>query len=260
MKSSTPTEDEPGTSTTPAAGGILRHHKSILRSFRFAWEGLLFCFNTQRHMRIHFAIMFLFLLAAASLRVSALELLMMVTAMALVLITEMINTAIEATVDLTAEGYDPRAKVAKDVAAGAVLLAALYSVIVGITVLARNQRLAEIVMGLPSRPEAQHLGIVQLVVIGLLLLGIIITWAKQRSGRGTLWRGGIISGHTAFGFLIATTIALATRDLGVTALGLGLALLVAQSRLQARIHSPAEVLIGGALGIATAFILFMWPA
>lgn len=257
MRFSSPTEKRP---TPPAPPVVLRDNKSILRSFHFAWEGLVFCFNTQRHMRIHFAIMFLFLVAAAGLRVSALELLLMVTAMALVLITEMINTAVESTVDLAAEGYDPRAKVAKDVAAGAVLLAALYSVIVGITVLARNPRLAEIVMSMPPRLEAPHMGIIQIVVIGLLLLSIIITWAKRSSGRGTLWRGGVISGHTAFGFLISTTIAIATRDLAVTALGLGLTLLVAQSRIQARIHSPKEVIIGGLMGIVTAFVLFMWPA
>ena len=194
------------------------------------------------------------------LRVTQSELLHLLMAMVLVLIAEMVNTAIEYTIDLYTTGYDPRAKVAKDVAAGAVLLAALYSVIVAIIIFANNTRLIEIIEGLPSRQQAPSVGVVQLVVLGLLFLSIVITWVKKATHRGTLWRGGMISGHTAFGFLIATSIAIVTRDLAVTALSLSLALLVSQSRIQARIHSPGEVLIGGIMGIIVAFVLFMWPA
>ena len=101
--------------------------------------------------------------------------------------------------------------------------------------------------------------VVAIAVIALLL-SILITYVKKATRRGTLWRGGLISGHTAFGFLIATAIGIVTRDLAVTALALALALLVSQSRIQARIHSPSEVLLGGILGIIVAFILFMWPS
>jgi diacylglycerol kinase (ATP) len=239
---------------------VTREKKSVLRSFNFAWEGLAFCFSTQRHMRVHFAIMALVLLAAWGLRVAKAELLHLLLAMVLVLITEMVNTAVEYAIDLTTDGYDPRAKVAKDVAAGAVLLAAVYSVTVGVLVFATNERLAEIVEHVPARREWPAMNVIQLVVLGLLFLSILITYVKKATRRGTLWRGGMISGHTAFGFLIATAIAIVTRSLAVTALALALALLVSQSRIQARIHSPAEVLIGGILGIVVAFILFMWPS
>lgn len=238
---------------------VMKNRKSVLRSFTFAWEGLAFCFSTQRHMRVHFAIMALVLLGAWGLRVTQAELLQLLTAMAVVLIAEMVNTAMEYAIDLSTDGYDPRAKVAKDVAAGAVLLAAIYSVAVAVLVFTGNPRLGEIMRRVPAQPEWPVVSLVQLVVIGLLLLGIFITYVKRATRRGTLWRGGMISGHTAFGFLIATAIAIVTHDLGVTALALALALLVSQSRIQARIHSPVEVLIGGILGIVVAFVLFMWP-
>jgi diacylglycerol kinase (ATP) len=237
----------------------LRQQKTVLRSFEYAWEGLTFCFATQRHMRVHFAIMTLTLLAAWGLRVPLNQLLQILCAMAMVLIAEMINTAIENTIDLITNSYDTRAKIAKDVAAGAVMLAAAYSVVVAVLVFSTNDRLHAVLQGLPADFSTPHLGLVQIVVIGLMLLGVVITWVKKVSGRGTLWRGGMISGHSAFGFLIATSIAIVTRDLGVTALTLALAMLVAQSRIQARIHSPLEVLIGGLMGIALAFVLFMWP-
>ncbi len=59
--------------------------------------------------------------------------------------------------------------------------------------------------------------------------------------------------------MVATSIAIVTRDAAVTALGLALAILVSQSRIQARIHSPLEVVIGGIMGTLVAFVLFMWP-
>lgn len=245
----------------PQSGpAVVRDRKSVLRSFNFAWEGLAFCFATQRHMRIHFAIMALVLVGAWGLKATQAELMHLLLAMVLVLISEMINTAIEYTIDLYTTGYDPRAKVAKDVAAGAVLLAALYSMVVAVFVFANNPRLQEVLLHVPARAQVTPPGLLQLVILGILFLSILITFVKKRTRRGTLWRGGMISGHTAFGFLIATAIAIVTRDLAVAALALSLALLVSQSRIQARIHSPMEVLIGGVLGIITAFILFLWPA
>lgn len=255
MRSSARTEPP----ESPLGSGPVRERKSVLRSFSFAWEGLAFCFATQKHMRVHFAIMFLVLIAAWGLRVDLRELLHLILAMALVLITEMVNTSIEHTIDLSTDRFDVRAKMAKDVAAGAVLLAAVYSVVVGLLIFATNDRLAQVIQGLPPDFATPQVGVVQIVVLGLMFLGIVITWVKKATRRGTLWRGGMISGHAAFGFLIATTIAIVTRDLSITSLALALALLVAQSRIQARIHTPIEVLVGGVMGTILAFVLFMWP-
>lgn len=218
----------------------------------------MFCFTTQRHMQVHFAIMALTLLAAWGLDVTQTELIQLLTAMIFVLIAEMANTAIEYTVDIATESYDPRAKVAKDVAAGMVLLAAAYSLVIAGLVFAGNQRLAELLRDAPP-PAEPNLGPVQVVVIGAMVLGIVISYLKKRTRRGTFWRGGIVSGHTALGFMVATSIAIVTRDAAVTALGLALAILVSQSRIQARIHSPLEVVIGGIMGTLVAFVLFMWP-
>ena len=137
-------------------------------------------------------------------------------------------------------------------------IAAIYSVTVGTIVFASNPRLTQILTHAPPAKPIPEVGVVQLVVLGLLFLSILITWVKKATRRGSLWRGGMISGHTAFGFLLATAIAIATHSLAVTALALALALLVSQSRIQARIHSPTEVLVGGILGILVGIILFLW--
>jgi len=82
-----------------------------------------FCFDTQRHMRVHFTLVALVLLAAWTLGIDGTPFLHLLAAAAVVLVAEMINTALEAATELIVEGYDVRVKVVKDVAAGAVLIA-----------------------------------------------------------------------------------------------------------------------------------------
>lgn len=242
---------------SPKGAQSPRASKSVLRSFRFAWEGLFFVFNTQRHMRAHFLIMFLVLVAAWGLEVTPYELLHLLSAFALVLVTEMINTAIEQTVDLAISTYDPRAKVAKDVAAGAVMVATAYAVAVAAIGIATSETFWNVVRRLPEGPPKPHFGALQAVLVAAILLAVLITWLKRKTGRGSFWQGGVVSGHTALGFLVATSIVIVTRDAAVACLALAMALLVAQSRVQARIHSPMEVFIGGALGIVVGVVIFV---
>lgn len=234
--------------------------KSVADSFRCAWEGVMFVLASERHMRAHFTIMGLVLLAAWGLSVSASNLLHLLFAAALVLITEMVNTAIEATLDLLIDAYNPKAKVVKDVAAGAVLIAALYAVGVAALIFLSNERLLAIFGRLPTIPPRPHVGSVQLLIISILIVALIIGGLKKATGRGRLLRGGVISGHTALGFLVASSIIMLTDSLAVAALGVALALLVAQSRVQAQIHSTTEVLVGALIGTAVGVVVFLWPA
>lgn len=237
---------------------VRKPEKSVTRSFAHAMEGVMFVLRTQKHMQIHCVIILLVLLAALGLGVSPSEMLMLMLAMALVLVTEMFNTSIESSIDIFVKTYSPQAKAAKDVAAGAVLIAAFYSVIVGVTVFVTNDKLIGVVSRLPEFPTRPHLGAIQVVGLGLVLIGILVAGIKRRTGRGTILRGGIVSGHSAVGFFLGTCIFLFTRNLAVTSLAGAMALLVAQSRVQADIHSTREVVWGGFLGVFTAFLLY-WP-
>jgi diacylglycerol kinase (ATP) len=221
-------------------------------------EGVMFVLRTQRHMQIHVVIILLVLFAAFGLGVTPQEMLMLMLAMALVLVTEMFNTAIESAIDIVVKTYHPQAKAAKDVAAGAVLIAAFYSVIVGVAVFVTNQKLIGVIRRLPEIPARPHLGVVQVAGLGLILVGILVAVVKRYSGRGTVLRGGIISGHSAVGFFLGTCVFLFSHSLSLTALAMAMALLIAQSRVQADIHSTREVVLGGALGVLVAFLLY-WP-
>lgn len=113
---------------------MTRRATSLAASFGFASAGLRLLFTTQRNARIQATAGMFTLALAAVLRVSRVEWAVLVMQIALVLALETINTALETLVDLVTDEYHPLAKRAKDLAAGAVWLAALASLAVGLVI------------------------------------------------------------------------------------------------------------------------------
>lgn len=109
--------------------------KNIFDSFKYALEGIGYTIKTQRNMRIHVSVGTLVFLAGLYLKVSRIELSILVIVSTMVVVAEMFNTAIESTIDLYSRQRHPLAKIAKDVAAAAVLVSAVSSAIVGLLVL-----------------------------------------------------------------------------------------------------------------------------
>lgn len=107
---------------------------TFLRSFVYAWRGVVYAVRTQRNMRVHLALAVLAIALGVALRISAVEFAMIFVAITGVLIAEMINTVAEACVDLATQTYHPLARVAKDVAAGAVLVASILAVVIALFV------------------------------------------------------------------------------------------------------------------------------
>lgn len=105
---------------------------NLLTSFRYAWAGLSYAFHTQRNFRIHLIIGGSAILLSVFLHLKLVEIATIGLTIALVLALELLNTAIESVVDLTVKhNYHELAKIAKDCAAGAVLVGALVAVLVG---------------------------------------------------------------------------------------------------------------------------------
>lgn len=110
--------------------------KRFIHSFVDAFQGIFSALEREKKMRLHLISTTLALAAALYFHVEKLELLFVLTASALVLITEMINTALEAVVDLQTSEFHPLARLAKNVAAGAVLCAAFFALVVAYFVFA----------------------------------------------------------------------------------------------------------------------------
>lgn len=105
-------------------------------TFRVAWDGILYAFRTQRNMRVHAAASAAACLMGAGFGISVGEWLWLALAIALVLSAELMNTAVESAIDLSMPDPHPLAKIAKDTAAGAVFVTAVFAVIVGVVLFA----------------------------------------------------------------------------------------------------------------------------
>jgi diacylglycerol kinase (ATP) len=232
----------------------MRRPPSIIESFNYAIEGVVHVLRTQRNLRIHFAVAVVVLVLAAAVGVSKLELIVLLISIAFVLVAEMINTAIESAIDAATTSFDPMAKLAKDIAAGAVLIASVNAVAVAYLVFAGKaaDKTARVLDKLRNAPA-------EITVIALVLTVIIVIATKAWSGRGTPLRGGLPSGHAAIafaGWMAATYVVGDSHRFLVSALTFIMALLVAQTRVESGVHSALEVAYGGALGALVTLSVF----
>jgi len=226
--------------------------RTIGDSFNAAIEGIIYTIKTQRNMRLHFLCAILTILISIFLQLEKIELLVVCTAVTLVLICEMFNTAIEKIIDLITPDFHPLARIIKDVAAGCVLISAIFAVIVGYLVFSKYMISFELEQTLLRVQYSPW----HATFASLLLVIFLVLMGKSFSKKGTPLRGGMPSGHSAISFSIWTIIVLVTRNPLVTLLVFVVALLVAQSRVRQEIHSGWEVIVGGLLGVMSTLLCF----
>jgi diacylglycerol kinase (ATP) len=227
---------------------------TVLDSFNYAFEGIIHVLRTHRNMRIHFVVAVVVLVVALVVNVTKMELIALLISITFVLIAEMINTAIEGAIDVATTSFDPMAKLAKDVAAGAVLIAAVNAVAVGYLVFAgkaadRSSTILEKIRDAPA----------ELTIVALVVITIIVIGTKAWTGRGAPLRGGLPSGHAAIAFglwMAATYIVGANHRFLISTIAFIMAVLVAQTRVETGVHSTLEVFYGGLLGALTSLVLF----
>jgi diacylglycerol kinase (ATP) len=233
----------------------LKRPHSLLASFNYAIEGVIHVLRRERNMRVHFALATVVLVLAFTYDVTKVELMVLLISISFVLMAEMVNTAVEEMIDVATREYDPRAKIAKDVAAGAVLIASVSAATIGYLVFVDRIRnptyhLINEVRAIPTN----------LTIIALALTVIAVIAVKAVSGRGTPLRGGLPSGHAAVAFACWTAITFVLADFQhrvlISTLAFVMAFLVAQTRVESGIHSTFEVAIGGVLGTLVTLLLF----
>ena len=226
----------------------------LVGPFKVAFSGLVYTFRTQRHMRFHIYVVIIVLLLGTWLNLGLREVMVLLFTVTLVMVAEMFNSAIEATVDLVSPNYHPLAKFAKDIAAGAVLITTIIALVIGGLLILGENRWEEIKTNLST--ETVGLEVMPKLLLGgfLVFLGVVV--GKGLGKRGQVLKGVLVSGHSAFGFYLATTIMLVTNSFVVSALAIMLASIIAQSRWEAKIHSVFEVTLGAAVGVAVGALMF----
>ena len=108
--------------------------KKLINSFKYAFEGIASSFKSERNMKIHVIIMIIVIIWGIIFKISAIEWIVCTILFALVISAELFNTALETIVDMVMPEINEKAKLAKDISAGAVLILAIASAIAGIII------------------------------------------------------------------------------------------------------------------------------
>ena len=202
-------------------------------------------------MKIHIISAMAVLIACFFFDISKAEFLALAITITMVITAELVNTAVEAVVDLNTNYYHPLAKVAKNTAAGAVLVTAINALLVGYIVF--WDKLSNFSYGVIHKIKHSE---PYMIFIALVIVVLTVVIVKAVFGEGTPLKGGMPSGHSALAFSISTAIALITEKSICIILAYLMAFITAQSRVDSEVHSVFEVVVGGILGVLLTLLIF----
>jgi diacylglycerol kinase (ATP) len=226
-------------------------NKNLLESFNNAANGIIYVIKNERNLKIHLIAAIGVLVTSLFFKLSRLEFMILLFSITLVIVCELFNSAIEIIVDIIVHVYHPKAKAVKDIAAGAVLISAFFSLVVAYFIFF-DRIGSELEIGLRRIEKSK----IHVTIIALIVTMLIVLIIKALFKKGTPFYGGMPSGHAAISASLTTAIALLTQDIKIVILSIFLALLVMQSRLEAKIHTVLEILAGGLLGCIITLLLF----
>lgn len=221
-----------------------------LRSFRYAYDGFLYALSTQKNMKFHFFAAFVALLLALLLELDKIEILFILLAVSLIIVTELINTALEKAVDLAMPDRHPVAKIAKDVAAASVLAASVFAVIVGFVVF--FEPFDRWLSGVRGQHMTMNISSIWVIAI-LVLLSMMVLHVRFSLRRKRL-RPSLIS---ALSFSVASMIAAHSETLTIL-LAYSLSGLTALLLFEQTKRSLISICLGAIAGSVVTFgILFV---
>ena len=235
-----------------------KDHKMKNEGFLDAWKnainGIIYATTTQGNIKRQLIIAVLVVIISLFFDLSKAEFLIFMFTIVLIIFAEMVNTAIETVVDLYTDLYHPKAKIAKDVAAGGVVITAINAVIVAYFLCfdkISNIGL-EFIRNIASSPVHLAFASVIITIIGILALIAIATTNKHK----ILNKRFIPSGHAALGFAANTIIWLTTDNVVIITLSLVLSILLAESRIESNKHKLSEVVFSSCVGIMLVLIIY----
>lgn len=223
-------------------------------AWKNAFNGIIYATTTQGNIKKQLIIAVIVVIASLFFNLSKAEFLCFLFTIVLILFAEMVNTAIETVVDLYVDVYHPKAKIAKDVAAGGVVITAINAIIVAYFLF--FDKISDIglnfISNITSSPKHLAFSVIVIVIIAVLAL---IAYAKTNKHKG-LNAKFIPSGHTTIAFAANTIIWLMTDNIVILILSLVMAILIAESRAAAKEHKLSEIIFSGCLGTIMTLILY----
>ena len=235
---------------------------NFLDAWKNAINGIIYATTTQRNIKVQLLIAVLVVIVSLFFDLSRAEFLCFLFTIILILFAEMCNTAIETVVDLYVDVYHPKAKIAKDVAAGGVVITAINALIVAYFLF--FDKISDIglnfIKNIVTSPIHLAFAAIVIVVIAILVL-IAIATANKHKG---LNRKFMPSGFTTLAFAANTIIWLMMDTITnneavsivILTLSLVLSILVAASRIEAKAHKVSEVIFSACVGIIIILIIY----
>jgi len=227
---------------------------SFIDAWVNAFNGIIYATTTQGNIRKQLLIAVVVMLVSLLFNLTRAEFLCLMFTVILIILAEMFNTAIETVVDLYTDLYHPKAKIAKDVAAGGVVITAVNAIIVAYFLF--FDKISDIglnfIRNLANSP-------VHMAFIGIFLIIILIVTLKAASttNKHKLLKNGFSpSGQAAMAFGATTIIWLSTTNVVVLTLSFVMAILVCVTRIESKKKTLGEIVLGAITGIAVIALLY----
>lgn len=223
-----------------------------------AVNGIIYAATTQRNIKIQLVLAVIVMILCLFYGLETAEFLCLVFAVFFVIFAEMLNTAIETVVDLFVDVYHPKAKIAKDVAAGAVVLAACNALVVGYFIFFKSENLKAISDSIFNNmvKSPLHLAFVAIMLVIIGVIAIKASCAKRKERGQTIKEGFVPSGQSAIAFAALTAIWLNSKDIVTFSLALVLSILIAGNRMYNNARTKAEIVFGACMGVLIVLLIY----
>lgn len=228
------------------------HNKNFFESWKNAINGIIYGTTTQSNVKKQLLIIALVMIASLFFDLSKVEFMCLIFACVLIIFAEMVNTAIETVVDLYTDIYHPKAKIAKDVAAGAVVITALNAVVIAYFIFfdkigMQGTSILKTVIHSPAY--------LAFVAIALVIIVTVALKAAKIHGRN-LKKQLIVSGQSMVAFSAVTAIWINTENIIVVALAMIMAGIISINRVESKQRSVFEVVLGAIIGVLITVLVY----
>ena len=230
------------------------HNGNFLEACQNAVNGIIYATTTQSNIRKQLVIAVIVMILSLFFDLSRAEFLCLVFSVVLIIFAEMINTAIETIVDLCTETFHPKAKIAKDVGAGAVVITALNAIILAYFLFFEKigQAGTSILKTVIHSPV--HLTFVAIV---LTIIAIVALKAARTTEKNKWVKTSFIpSGQAAIAFAVLTAIWLNTDNIIILTLSMVLSIMIAENRIEGKFRSLSEILFGACMGVLIVLLVY----
>ena len=231
---------------------------NFYKAWRNATNGIIYSATTQRNIRIQLVLAVIVMVLSLFYGLNTAEFLCLLFAVFMVIFAELINTAIETVVDLFVDVYHPKAKISKDVAAGAVVLAACNALVVGYFIFFKEENLKAISDSIFNNmvKSPMHLAFVAIMLVVIAVISMKAGCSKKTE-RGELVKEGFVpSGQSAIAFAALTAIWLNSKDIVTFTLALILSILVVENRVGSNARTKAEIVFGACMGVLIVLLIY----